>query len=131
MASTKDTTKEKSSKDFTKKKEEILKGTLQVVPDCDFDAGVTYKCEGLGIFSGSYYAEKVTHTITQSGYSVDIDVHRKEAPSKAPVSSKNTGSSTSSGNGSNGKRNTGNVEVVALGTKTGSVTTTYLSKLKK
>ena len=39
-----------------------------------------YQCNGLGIYSGMYYANKVTHTINANGYSVVIEATKKDIP---------------------------------------------------
>lgn len=52
-----------------------LEGTLDVMPNPEYRARDIYRIEGVGsIFSGNYYVTRAVHTISDSGYSVSLDV---------------------------------------------------------
>lgn len=68
------TAKTKEKKDKTPR----LEGSLSLMPDCEYAAGASYTLSGLGsVFDGDYKFKKVTHTFTNSGYSVAVDVYRR------------------------------------------------------
>lgn len=58
----------------------ILKATIEVIPNSAYRAKGVYQCSGLGIYSGKYYATKVTHTINATGYAVIIEANKQEQP---------------------------------------------------
>lgn len=57
---------------------EYIEGVVQVVPNCDYKSKKIYGVKGVGeIFSGNYYAHKVTHVISES-YTVNMEVTQVE-----------------------------------------------------
>ena len=78
---TKPTTNEVSAqgkKDVEGRVHEYIEGVVQVVPNCDYKCKKIYGINGVGsIFSGNYYVQKVTHTISDS-YTVIMEVTKVE-----------------------------------------------------
>jgi hypothetical protein len=60
-------------------KDNVLRGTFNVLPNCMFRAKALYDIQGLGIYSGIYYATKVTHSISRGSYKVVIEAVYKGA----------------------------------------------------
>lgn len=57
------------------KKQNILEGTLSVVPDCRYTVGRSLKLQGVGgVFSTTYNTKRVTHRVSKAGYTVEINV---------------------------------------------------------
>lgn len=54
---------------------ENIEGSMSVLPNPNYKAKEVYKCKGLGdLFSGNYYTRRAKHTITTSGYDVELEV---------------------------------------------------------
>lgn len=65
-------------KDVEERVYEYIEGVVQVVPNCDYKCKKIYGIHGVGsIFSGNYYVQKVTHTISDT-YTVSMEVTRVE-----------------------------------------------------
>ena len=65
-------------KDVEKRVHEYIEGVVQVVPNCDYKCKKIYGIHGVGkVFSGDYYAQKVTHSISDT-YTVNMEVTRVE-----------------------------------------------------
>ncbi len=61
-------------KDVKRRVNEYIEGAIQVIPNCDYRCKKIYRVNGVGsIFSGNYYVQKVTHTISGS-YTVNMEV---------------------------------------------------------
>ena len=66
------------NKDVEGRVNEYIEGVVQVVPNCDYKCKKIYGISGVGsIFSGNYYVQKVTHTISDS-YTVNMEVTQAE-----------------------------------------------------
>lgn len=66
------------NKDVEGRVNEYIEGVVQVVPNCDYKCKKIYGINGVGsIFSGNYYVQKVTHTISDS-YAVNMEVTQVE-----------------------------------------------------
>lgn len=66
----------KAKKEYTKA-ENVLKGTLTVVPDPTLKAKQTVMLEGFGgLLSGLYFVDRVTHTFSNNGYAQSLEVSR-------------------------------------------------------
>ena len=66
------------NKDVEGRVNEYIEGVVQVVPNCDYKCKKIYGISGVGsIFSGNYYVQKVTHTISDS-YTVNMEVTQVE-----------------------------------------------------
>lgn len=59
------------------KKEDILQGTVNVIPNCSYSAKQVVECVGLGIYSGNYYVNKVIHKISNGNYTTTLQVRLK------------------------------------------------------
>lgn len=74
---TKPTTDEVSTqgnKDVVAKVNEYIEGVASVIPNCDYKCKKIYGVRGVGnVFSGNYYAQKVTHTISDA-YTVEMEM---------------------------------------------------------
>jgi len=65
-------------KDVEERVYEYIEGAVQVVPNCDYRCKKIYGIYGVGkVFSGNYYVQKVTHTISDT-YTVNMEVTRVE-----------------------------------------------------
>ena len=65
-------------KDVEKRVHEYIEGVVQVVPNCDYKCKKIYGIHGVGkVFSGDYYAQKVTHSISDT-YTVNMEVTKVE-----------------------------------------------------
>lgn len=65
-------------KDVERRVNEYIEGAIQVIPNCDYRCKKIYGINGVGsIFSGNYYVQKVTHTISDS-YTVNMEVTQVE-----------------------------------------------------
>ena len=60
-------TGKKAKKEYIKHEENILSGDASVIPNPNYKAKNTMKLEGLGILTGLYYVNKVTHTFSKDG----------------------------------------------------------------
>lgn len=54
----------------------VVKIILNVMPNISYRAKSIYQVNGLGIFSGLFYIQKVTHTIDTSGFSTVLEGYR-------------------------------------------------------
>ena len=60
-------TKSKAEKEYKKSEENILSGDANVIPNPNYKAKNTMKLNGLGILTGLYYVNKVTHKFSKDG----------------------------------------------------------------
>ena len=72
--SSKKSLENQAKKKSQKEKEQILQGTVNVIPSYEYCAKAIYTCVGLGQFDGNYYVKKATHTINDGNSEVTLEL---------------------------------------------------------
>ena len=115
-------TKQLTANQSTEQKNQVLQATIEVLPNAGYRAKGMYKVDGVGIYSGMYYAKKVTHTINSEGYSVVIEALRKDHPVGGTATTKSVGGNSTPPAATRNDRQKSNVGGVLVDQKTGNVT---------
>ncbi len=103
------------TKEYNEAKEQILEGTVNVIPNCEYRAKSIYNFQGLGIYSGLYYIKKATHTIRNGSYTVTLSVFKKDNPGES--------------GGGNGKGDAGEENTTSPRREEAKLDNTYVKKI--